>query len=375
MMKVILDTSIVLGAGSSYHYFSELIPRLRQEPDLQLEVVPSPYTELPREWFSEQPSYQRLPFKGSWLPKGRIRSFLSKTKQQIELYRQKQTLYKDSYKTIFHSFYYTLPADKNLPIVSIIHDTIPELLPKEAGTGLHIPQHLRDKKMSLNSSKRIIAVSESTKRDVCRLYSISPDIVDVIYHSAPTGFFIDPSSKSLLDEPYFLQVGGRMHHRNFKRLAEAFALGGFQKDHLLVCVGSPWSEDEQVLLKKLGIDSRTKLFPNPNQPTLRTLYQHAEMLVYPSLYEGFGFPLVEAMECGTPIATSKNSGSIPEVAGNAGLYFDPRDPSDMAKTMNEILDPKRAEQLIKNGFKNKKRFSWEETTRKTIECYRKALDH
>jgi glycosyltransferase involved in cell wall biosynthesis len=97
------------------------------------------------------------------------------------------------------------------------------------------------------------------------------------------------------------------------------------------------------------------------------------MLVYPSLYEGFGFPLVEAMACGTPVATSSHAGSIPEVAGEAALYFDPRDPADMAKKMEELLNPTRAQKYIEKGFQNIKRFSWDETAKKTLACYRKVF--
>ena len=164
-----------------------------------------------------------------------------------------------------------------------------------------------------------------------------------------------------------------MHHRNFARLAEAFSIGKFKNDLFLVCAGEPWLEEEISLFKKLGIESRVKLFTNPSNEQLRDLYQHASALVYPSLYEGFGFPLVEAMASGTPVATSKNAGSIPEVAADAAHYFDPRDPSDIAKKIEELLNPILSKSYVEKGFENIKRFSWDETAKKTIACYHKVF--
>lgn len=373
-MKVILDTSVILGEGqSSYRYFSELIPRLHKEPGLEVEILPSPYYQLPKNWFPEKPSYQPIQAKADWLPPGKIRSFLSRAKQKVENYRQKNTLYRNVEKSLFHSFFYTVPIDKHLPLITVAHDAIPELLPKEAGSGAHIPEHLKQKQINFQLAKRIIAVSESTKKDICNFYSISPDKVDVVYHSVSSDFLIGKKSTTLFETPYILQVGGRMHHRNFNRLAEAFSLGHFDKDFFLVCAGEAWSEEETTLLKKLGIENRVQLFKNPSNEELRSLYQQAKMLVYPSLYEGFGFPLVEAMACGTPVATSKNAGSIPEVAADAALYFDPRDPSNMAKVIEEMLNPKVAQTCIEKGFKNTERFSWDKTAKETLDCYRKVF--
>jgi len=374
MMKVILDTSVVLGEGqSSFRYFSELIPRLRREPGLNIEVLPSPYFNLPQDWFSDKPAYRPLSVKANWIPQGKIRALLSSARRSFEKHRQKQTIFKNPSETLFHSFFYTLPLDNQVPLITIAHDATPELFPQEAGSGSHIPVHLQQKRNSFESAKRIIAVSESTKRDICSFYSIPAEKVDVIYHAVSSDFFTESDSRLSINQPYLLQVGGRMHHRNFMRLAEAFSLSPIHKDYLLVCAGEPWSEEETAFIKKLGIENRVKLFQNPSNEILRSLYQQAKMLVYPSLYEGFGFPLIEAMACGTPVATSKNSGSIPEVAGDAAHYFDPRDPSDIARTIEELLNPATAQGLVEKGFENIKRFSWDQTAEKTLQCYRKVF--
>lgn len=383
-MKVILDTSTISGEGqSSFRYFSELIPRLNRQPDLSLDILPSPYYELPREWRNSQNNYRPLIPKASWIPQGRLRKALSKVKWAIEGKRQEKAFFgTHAEKTIFHTFLYSVPHSPNAQLVSMALDTITEKLGKELGVWDSASKVLRQKELSLKQAKRIIAISQSTKKDVCEVYGISDRHIDTIYLAVNTEFFNRKSAltekSQLLDKykinrPYLLQVGGRLHHRNFERLAEAFALSKLHKDYLLVCAGELWSPRETELLKKLGIASNTLLVPNPNNLELRNLYQEAQMLVYPSLYEGFGFPLVEAMASGVPVATSLASGSIPEVAGEAALYFDPRNPQHMAQVITKLLEPLVAEEYRQKGFENVKRFSWDQTALETVACYHKVF--
>jgi glycosyltransferase involved in cell wall biosynthesis len=375
MMKVILDTSIVLGEGqSSYRYFSELIPRLRREPDVNLELIPSPYYELPGDWFPEKPSYQPLQTKARWLPQGRLRQFLSQAKRRVETYRQKKALYQNPEHTLFHSFYYTTPLDDSVRFVPMALDAVCEKIGSELNIQYSFKSQLKQKARAFERANRIISISQSTKNDVMDVYGIPSHKIDTIYLAVDTNFWIRSNHfSSSLDNPYLLQVGGRQHHRNFNRLLEAFVLGKLHKDYLLVCAGEAWEEEELELIQKLQLKGRVKLIRNPSNETLRSLYQQAKMLVYPSLYEGFGFPLIEAMACGTPVATSKNAGSISEVAGDAAHYFDPRDPADIAKKIEELLDPKLARSFIEKGFQNVKRFSWDKTAQETLNCYRKVF--
>ncbi|NBX76280.1 MAG: glycosyltransferase family 1 protein [Proteobacteria bacterium] len=374
-MRVILDTSIVLGESqSSFRYFSGLIPHLKKVPDLNLELVPSPYMKLPEAWYSAQQSYQPLLPSAPWLPQGKIRNALSFLKKSFEQTRKKKAFTRSGEKSLFHSFFYTLPPSPEIALVTMAHDATVEILATELNLSGHFEKHLKEKKESLQRAKRIIAVSECTKRDIAQVYDISPSRIDCIYHSVALDFFpAHNPAKSHFNRPYLLQVGGRMHHRNFSRLVEAFALGGFQKDYLLVCAGEPWSTEETHLIQKWGLKDSLVLVDTPTSAKLRELYQQAEMLVYPSLYEGFGFPLVEAMACGTPVATSKNGGSIPEIAAEAALYFDPRDPSDMAKTLTALLAKETSASLVKKGFENVKRFSWDKAAEQTVACYRRVF--
>jgi len=283
---------------------------------------------------------------------------------------------------LFHSFLSTFPHSSQAILISMAHDTILEKLGLELGLDQSEQTKLALKKKAFEKAERIIAISDSTKNDVCSIYGISPEKVDRIYHAVNSDFFGAPVSpdqsqifkgKHSISRPYVLQVGGRLHHRNFSRLAEAFATSGIQKDYLLVCAGERWSDEELCFLKKLGIFESVRLLPKPNTHELRTLYQGAEMLVYPSLYEGFGFPLVEAMAAGTPVATSMGAGSIQEVAAEAAIYFDPRNPHNMASVMSQLLNPKVALEYRKKGLENIKRFSWDKTAIETLACYQKAI--
>jgi glycosyltransferase involved in cell wall biosynthesis len=383
-MKVILDTSTISGEGqSSFRYFSELIPRLRKESDISLDILPSPYFQLPLDWKNKQNNYRPLIPKASWIPQGKIRKALSRIKWAIEGKRQEKAFFGDQpQRTIFHTFLYSIPHSPDTPLVSMALDTIPEKLGRELGIWDSASKIIKQKELSLKQAKRVIAISQSTKKDVCDFYGISDHRIDTIYLAVNTDFFTSKSSsteksqlilKHKISRPYLLQVGGRLHHRNFERLAEAFALSKLNKDYLLVCAGELWSDQEKELLKKLGIASDTLLVNNPNNLELRNIYQEAQMLVYPSLYEGFGFPLVEAMASGVPVATSFGGGSIPEVAGEAALYFDPRNPEDMARVISKLLEPQLAKEYREKGLKNVERFSWDKTAAETVACYYKVF--
>lgn len=382
-MRVILDiTSVANTAQSSYRYFAELIPRFRKLPDISLEMIPSPYFPTPKEWVGASEVHKTLLPKAGWLPQGHLRKNLSKIKWAIEAKYLKRQLKTKSELAVFHSFLYTLPPAEDLLFVPNALDLTVEKYGLEIGLKDKVSEIIARKEKCFRRADRILAISQSTKDDLVNFYSISPDKVDVVYLAANPKIFSTPSLASAMEAtlmkysiagPFLLQVGGRMHHRNFSNLLKAFALENLKSELSLVAAGDPWSEEEKDAIKRLGLQGRVLLAEHPSDSELRDLYQSAEMLVYPSLYEGFGFPLIEAMASGLPVATSAGSGSIPEVAGDAALYFDPRNPNDIAKKIKDLMDPKLQESLVKKGYENIKRFNWDETARKTVACYQKAL--
>lgn len=382
-MRVILDTSSVSSERQSSHrYFSEIIPRMHQRSDISLEVIPSPYFDIPQSWKAASQVHETIFPKANWLPQGKLRQFLSKIKWFIENKRRERNLGQKNERAVFHTFFYTLPPNKDLVFVPIALDLIVEKFGTELGLSDAAIAAKDQKRKCFQSATRIMAISEATKKDLCEYYGISKEKVDVVYMAVNQEFFgTAPEQnekeaflkKHLINRPFLLQVGGRMHHRNFSRLAEAFALTALNQKYLLVCAGEEWSQEERDLLAHLKIEDRVRLVRSPTNEELRILYHSAKMLVYPSLYEGFGIPIVEAMAAGLPVITSQGAGSIPEVAGSAALYFDAKNPKAIAQTIERLEDPKLQEECRKRGLENAQKFTWDATTNGLIRVYEKAL--
>ncbi|MGA2642914.1 MAG: glycosyltransferase family 1 protein [Spirochaetia bacterium] len=269
---------------------------------------------------------------------------------------------------IFHPTYYRPYFLKFLrrPFVVTVHDMIHELY----------PEHVRDdgtaknKKLLCRRASLIIAVSANTKNDLCRLLDVPPEKVTVIPHATSLSF---DGSPRLVDRPYLLHVGGRSGYKNFAALLEAAALLLPRHGLDLVCAGGEdFSRAEVAAMREHGIADRVRHFKALSAGQLTSLYHFASVFVYPSLYEGFGLPLLEAFACGCPVAASRSS-CIPEVAGDAAEIFDPRLVDSVAAAVERVLcNPSRSRQLVEAGMARLSFFSWEKTAAKTLEVYRKA---
>ncbi len=218
----------------------------------------------------------------------------------------------------------------------------------------------------------ILADAASTQRDLIDVYRVPREKIKVLYSGVDARFSPDVSEDAKVhvraltnDKPYLLAVGTLQPRKNYVRLIEAFAhIANSQFAHrnlqLVIAGGRGWMFDEVFgAVERFKVRSRV-LFPSfvPDED-LPALYALASLLVFPSLYEGFGLPIAEAMACGTPVIMS-NASSLPEVAGDAALYFNPRDADAMAAAMHRALteDALRADLRVK-GFAQVKKFSWE----------------
>lgn len=215
-------------------------------------------------------------------------------------------------------------------------------------------------------ANRIITVSESTKRDLLKFFKADENKITVI----PLGVdkeFIQKNANEVeylyekhsipRNKKILLYVGNLLPHKNLDRLLEGFAQMGRKEDCVLVLVGKAFEGRTQGTREKaLGIEAHVLHAGKVSQEDLINFYNLADLFVLPSLYEGFGLPVLEALACGTPVACSDTS-SLPEVGGNVAKYFNPKDPASIAKTLDESLDIKgtNAEE-IKTWVKN---FSWE----------------
>lgn len=229
-------------------------------------------------------------------------------------------------------------------------------------------------KHAYRNADGIICISESTRRDLLELYGddLKPTCkIKVIYH----GSSILPDSENntdiLPDAPYFLFVGRRWGYKNFERLAQAFATAKeLCRSHYLVCFGGgQFSNKEMAMFKKHSIFDRVKHISGDDD-ALSALYRHATAFIYPSEYEGFGLPPLEAMGCSCPILAS-NASSIPEVVGDAGIMFDPCSIDDISASLRKVAsDSDLRGSLIAKGHERCKLFTWEKTAEETINFYR-----
>jgi glycosyltransferase involved in cell wall biosynthesis len=275
-------------------------------------------------------------------------------------------------QTIIHLSYYTRPpAKRKAKLVVTIYDMIHELFPQ------YFPWYDRTmylKKLCCKEADKIIAISNCTKNDLVRLFGINPTKIEVIYlgNSLEHIALMRPSSD--FNKPYLLYVGARRGYKNFSCLVEAFARSQRLRNHFaLVCFGGgPFSSWERMEWNKVGI-SHQIYYVEGDDALFASYYKNARALVCPSLYEGFGLPLVEAMGLGCPVICS-DRGAIPEVAGDAGIYFDPTDTDQIGAVLETALfDDSILKEKTERGRRRAAMFNWDHTANETLALYRSLV--
>ncbi|MGH2662226.1 MAG: glycosyltransferase family 4 protein [Actinomycetota bacterium] len=276
------------------------------------------------------------------------------------------------------------PPTRSHRLVVTVHDLAYRRFPETAPQATR--RWLGRLERTLGRAAEIIAVSEATKQDLIELYAVDPGRVTVIHHGVDHERYRPPSPEEMdrvrlrfgLDGPYVVFVGGIEPRKNLPALGRAFAtVGG---DLRLVVAGSsvPWNPEGRTALdRSLGslptqARARIEFTGYVSERDKVGLLGGAEALVFPSLYEGFGFPVVEAMACGTPVLTS-NVSSLPEIAGDAALLVDPRDEESIAGGIRRVVeDGDLRSRLRERGLARAQSFRWEETARRTAEVLRRA---
>ncbi|UHG91713.1 glycosyltransferase family 4 protein [Spirosoma oryzicola] len=275
---------------------------------------------------------------------------------------------------IFHATYYDpyfIPHLKGRPFVvtflDMIHEKFVAKFPGLDDGGVIFKQ----KKIIAGKADKIIAISESTKRDVVSLLEVDPDKVKVIY----LGSSLKPSRIETIDEqlalePYLLFVGRRERYKNFDGLLSAvYPLLKKYKLKLLCAGGGQFTNEERFFINSLGASSFVQQCSIDDQK-LQQLYQGAVAFVFPSMYEGFGIPVLEAFACGCPCIVSNNS-SLPEVAGKAAIYIDPLLPETIVSAVEKVItDTYLRQEMIDKGYEQLSLFSWENTVSDTLDLYR-----
>lgn len=279
---------------------------------------------------------------------------------------------------VVHNLLTTAWVPAKAPEVMTIHDLFPERFPED-----EYKTHARwFRRLLLRRARRdsaaIIAVSEATRVDVLELMQVPPERVTVIHHALPARPSTDGAGvlarHGLATEPYLFFIGRLEPRKNLLRLIEAFATlnRSGPTPPVLVLAGSESAQGAllRARVEELGLTSRVRFLGHVSEEDVRPLMEGATLFVYPSLYEGFGLPLLEAMACGAPIAAASGS-SIPEVAGPAARYFDPRNTDDMVTVLRDLLaSPEARVELVQQGRAQLARFSWQRAADDTLAVYR-----
>ena len=280
---------------------------------------------------------------------------------------------------VYHSPNYTLPLILGCASVVTVHD-LAFLDPRFHNRRLQLYLRLLTKR-SLKAATRVIAVSEYTKRQVEERYPFIAGKVSVVYSGLDPSFLPEEapaSSQSNGRRPYILFVGSVEPRKNLPRLIRAFerAVQGSGLPHELVLCG-PWGwryDNVIAALDRSPVRDRIRRVGYMPSNELRELYAHADLLAYPSLDEGFGFPILEAMSTGTPVVTA-DRGAPPEISGGAAVTVDPTSVSAITEALERVLtDRALATELAEKGRLRAGQFSWKRAAEQTLAVYQEAME-
>jgi glycosyltransferase involved in cell wall biosynthesis len=272
---------------------------------------------------------------------------------------------------LHRTYYNAAPRSQCSRHVLTVHDMIHELYPQHFAQGDRTSSH---KRRSVAEADHVICVSHSTARDLQRLFNVPAEKITVI-HLGFSSSIMAPAYAPVRVRPYFLYVGHRAGYKNFARMLNAYGRSSRLREafDLVVFGGTPWTAEEQANLSRLSLRDGSVRREVGDDAALARAYAGAFALVYPSEYEGFGIPPLEAMSCGCPVACSDSS-SIPEVVGEAAILFDATRVESIRSAMEDLADDAcRRAALIEAGRAQQQRFSWKRCARETLAVYRRLL--
>jgi glycosyltransferase involved in cell wall biosynthesis len=297
---------------------------------------------------------------------------------QINQVHSKCQLKKQAFD-LFHPTYYDpyfLPRLYGKPFVVTVYDMIYEKY-GHLYSELRADQTIIARKRELiKRADRVIAISENTKKDVIDLVGVDESKIEVIYlgTSAKAVGTVEDRRNALIDRSYFLFVGKRYSYKNFRGLLRAILPVLIKNNVKLICAGGgKFSAEEQKFINSLGAERRVEHHAVHLQ-TLERLYCGAIAFVFPSFYEGFGLPVLEAFTAGCPCILS-NRGALPEIAGQAALYMDPDQLDSITYAADQLIQqPLLRSTLIEAGYTQLKKFSWGQTIYETLGLYKTLIN-
>ncbi|CAN5196380.1 glycosyltransferase family 1 protein [soil metagenome] len=367
-MKILYDHQAFTASrfGGVARYFYNLMVALRQkgvETKLAIRFSNNVYLQN-SPWFRTQSFRYFL----GYMPTSMLFSQINRLWSSVQLMRNDYDLF---HPTFFHPYFLKFIGNK--PFVVTYHDATKDKFGDKFG---HLDNASKELKQTLlDRSAHIIAVSENTKNDLIEIFQIKPDKITTIHHATNFRSLSVPDTFQIkTPESYLLYVGARGSYKNFLPFLKAIAplLKKYPQLHLICGGGGAFNPEENQLIDSLGVASQVMYYSIDDQILYR-LYQHALAFVYPSLYEGFGIPILEAFATGCPVVLS-NTSCFPEVAQDAALYFDPESETSIRQQIESIiLNDTLRQSLRQKGYVRQEAFSPEKVVTKTLEVYQRVL--
>lgn len=356
--------------GGISRYFYEIANRIAALPENKVEIFAPLYVN---EYFTNDSmvrpwGIKTIPFLGS-----QHVNIIQSTNHYLSRILLKRRHGVDIYHETYYSMsdYCPFSAKRIVTVYDMIHEKYSEYFPD--ASMVH-----QMKSLAVRRADHVICISENTKRDLIELLVVPEEKITVVY----LGCSLAKSDKQKArnpfpcQKPFILFVGDRSGYKNFERFLLAYASSSFLKSEFdVICFGGgELSPSHSALIQSLDIAKGSVRHLAGNDDILSGLYLSATAFVYPSLYEGFGIPLLEAMSLGCPVVCA-NTSSIPEVVGDAAELFDPYDESAMGSAIERVVStPQYATMLVEKGRRRASLFSWEKCVRDTLCVYHNVLD-
>lgn len=361
-MKILFDYQIFFNQrfGGISRYFVELLSRFPDSIEFENSLLFSENVYL-------KESDKRFS-KGIEIPKfrgrNRIIGRLNKVKSIIDLKTKNYDLFHPTYYDPYFLKYLKKPYV--ITVYDMIHEKFQEMFPANDLTK-------EFKKKSIINADKIIAISQNTKDDLIDIYGLAPEKIEVVH----LGHSVDNHNVTPINgipKTYMLFVGQRGGYKNFERFLKAFSVVNQKnRDIKLICTGTPFNKNEQKLIQDLNLNNEVfRYFVSDTELTF--LYQNAICFVYPSLYEGFGIPILEAYAAKCPLALS-NTSCFPEIARDGGAYFDPYNIDSMVDTLSTIAsDEILRQKLVEKGTRVLSNYSWDKMALETSKIYKSIVE-
>lgn len=371
-MKILLDPQIFIEQkfGGISRYFGELWSEflLKKEVEVSCPLIYSAnlhLKELDLKPKVHTSFLEDFKFKGS----SRLLAMLKQYSYKYCIRKVRKNDF-DIFIPTYYSTYFTsyLKRPFVLTVYDMIHEMYPQFFESDKTT-------VTNKKLLMDKANKIIAISQNTKSDIIKIYpSINPEKIEVVYLAQSIMGETASAKNAVLPENYLLFIGNRAHYKNFRFLIKAIAaiLNSYPGLFLVCAGGGKFTNEEISYLSQERVSERVLQY-NYADSELEAFYLNARAFIFPSLYEGFGIPILEAMKCGCPVILSKSS-CFPEIAADSALYFEPGDNHSLQTAIDTILsNPDIRTALKAKGLKRESQFTWQETADNCLNVYKSIL--